>query len=73
VFANPLRNNIGNLLSGVDRLLARISFDGGGGSAATNLWQPSAGVEWILIGALGLMLVSKVLQLMEWAIFKIKI
>ncbi len=73
VFANPLRNNIGNLLSGVDRLLARISFDGGGGSAATNLWQPSAGVEWILIGALGLMLISKVLQLMEWAIFKIKI
>lgn len=73
VFADPLRNNIGTMLAGVDRLLAQISFNSGGGNAATDFWKPSAGVEWVLIGALALMLVSKVLQIMEWAIFKIKI
>jgi hypothetical protein len=73
VFAEPVRDNIGNILAGVDRLLAQISFNSGGGNAATNLWKPSAGVEWVLIGALALMLISKVLQVMEWAIFKIKI
>jgi hypothetical protein len=73
VFANPLRNNIGNILASVDKQLAQISFNSGGGNAATNLWQPSAGIEWILIGALALMLVSKVLQLLEWAVFKLKI
>ncbi|MES2465368.1 MAG: hypothetical protein V4671_32780, partial [Armatimonadota bacterium] len=65
VFANPLRANIGKMLSSVDGLLGQISFNSGGSNAVTNMWQPSAGVEWVLIGALALMLVSKVLQVME--------
>ncbi len=76
VFAEPVRSNIGTALSGVDRLLAQISFNSGSsgtGKAATDLWKPPAGIEWILIGALGLMLLSKMLQVTEWAIFKIKI
>jgi hypothetical protein len=73
VVAEPVRSNIGTALSGVDHLLARISFNSGGGKAATDLWKPPAGIEWILIGALGLMLLSKMLQVTEWAIFKIKI
>jgi hypothetical protein len=73
VFAEPVRSNIGTALSGVDHLLAQISFNSGGGKAATDLWKPPAGIEWILIGALSLMLLSKMLQVTEWAIFKIKI
>ena len=73
VFAVPLQHNIGTILSSVDRLLSQISFNSGADRSATKFWQPSAGAEWVLLGALALMLISKALQVLEWAIFKIKI
>ena len=73
VFAVPLQHNIGTMLSSVDRLLGQISFNSGADRSATKFWQPSAGAEWVLLGALALMLVSKALQILEWAIFRLKI
>lgn len=70
IFAVPLRELFSASIMGVDRLLAHISFNTG---AAPKLQRPAEGAAWALVGAFGLMFLSKMLQLLEWACFKVKI
>lgn len=72
ILSTHLRELIGTGLSTVDKVLNRASFLPGSESTV-HFAQPPASVEWLLLAALTLMLVSKVLQLLEWAVFKIKV
>ena len=69
LFAQTLRHVIGLSFASIDAVLGKISFSGQG----SNLKGVSETAEWILVGAVGLMIVSKVLQMVEWACFKAKI
>lgn len=68
-----LRQGLEGGLVGIDTLLARFSFGGAGAGMAAAFADPSPAVQWVLLAALALMLLSKALQMLEWAIFKLKI
>jgi hypothetical protein len=70
LFSTPARGLIGTGMIGLETLLARITFNSG---PAPKIAQPSDGAVWTLIGALSLMFLSKLLQVLEWACFKVKI
>ena len=70
VFATSLQHLVGLSFGSIDAVLAKISFSG---EKSSNFKNVSGSAEWILVGAIGLMIVSKVLQLVEWACFKAKI
>lgn len=69
LMAVPLRHFVGTAFGTMDSVLAKISFDGGGSKFS----GISETAEWVLVGALSLMVVSKALQVVEWACFKAKI
>ena len=69
VLASPLRHFVSLAFGTMDAVLAKISFEGGGSKFS----GVSETAEWILVGALSLMFVSKALQIVEWACFKAKI
>lgn len=74
VFSALLRDYLSMGLMGVEGLIARLSFfESKATASAVKIAKPSETVEWVLIGAFTLMVVSKVLQTLEWAIFKAKI
>jgi hypothetical protein len=74
MFSPLLREVLSSALGGVESLVARLSFFDAKTTAANVKFQkPTQTAEWILIGAISLMIVSKVLQTVEWAIFKLKI
>ncbi len=70
VFASPLRHLVGSSFGLMDSVLSKISFSG---TPQKNFGNVSETAEWVLVGAIGLMLVSKALQLVEWVCFKAKI
>jgi hypothetical protein len=72
VLSEPLRYVIASGLNGIDAIVSRFAF-ASGDTRITQFSQPSDGVEWCLIAAIALMIVSKALQVLEWAIFKLKI
>lgn len=73
VISAHLRALIGWALAMVDALLGRISFTGNGAPAPMQFSHPSETVEWLLVAAITLMVVSKALQFLEWAVFKAKV
>jgi hypothetical protein len=70
VFASGLKGYLGVALTATETLMARFSFLPGKGP---QIGKPSDTVQWVLISAFVIMVVSKALQALEWAIFKIKI
>lgn len=73
VFAPVLRLYLGLGLQGVDSIMSRFTFGSASQAFSWSLGRPSPTVEWFFLGALALMLLSKALQVLEWAVFKIKI
>jgi hypothetical protein len=65
-----MRQYLGMGLVGIETLMNKLSFLPG---SSVRVGRPSETVEWVLISAFIIMLVSKVLQTLEWAIFKLKI
>ena len=66
-----LRSVIGWGFGAIERVVSTVSMQGG--SAGVQIGRPNDTIEWVLVGALGIMLVSKLLQLLEWACFEAKI
>jgi hypothetical protein len=65
-----MRDSIGGAIAGFETMAARLAFSG---NAAPKVNRPPAPMEWFLVGAFSLMIVSKMLQILEWACFKVKI
>jgi hypothetical protein len=72
LLSGALRQYLGVGLSGLEQAMQRLSF-GGAGSFSFRLGRPPAVVEWIFVGAFIVIIVSKALEALEWAIFKIKV
>lgn len=70
VCAPVLRQYLGSGLIGLEEIMKRFSFGSAPQSFAWRFGRPSPVAEWILIGALGVMALSKALQALEWAIFR---
>ena len=70
IFAPLMRAAVGGSLTMVQSIFNRASFSVGG---ATQAVHPGATVEWVFVGAFTVMILSKLLQLVEWACFKAKI
>jgi hypothetical protein len=73
LFAPLIREYLGMGLASVETLMRHFSFGDTSQGFSWRLGRPSPTVEWVLIGALIVMLLSKALQALEWAVFKIKI
>lgn len=65
-----LRNGIGAVIKWMEVVMSRIQFTGGTGPQFN---RPTEAIEWLLVIAFTIMIVSKLLQTLEWACFKIKI
>lgn len=73
VLASPLmRQGIGASMDGIENLAARLAFAGSQDSGI-RLTKPSENVQWVLVGAFSLMLISKALQVVEWCVYVKKI
>lgn len=70
LMAPALRDLLRLGIGGMESAMARFSYSG---TNKPTSFQFSQTVEWVLIGALTVMVLSKALQTLEWAIFKIKI
>jgi len=73
VFSGTLRQYLGMGLDGLETLVSRLSFLPGDPAKNVAIGRPSGTVEWVLVGAIAVMVVSKLLQLLEWCVFKLKI
>lgn len=73
VGAPVLRGYLGLGLAGLETVMQRFSFSDTTSGISWKFGRPSPTVEWIFIGSFMLMLVSKALQTLEWAIFKLKV
>ena len=75
IFSNLLRASVGSILTFAQSFLDRFSFGTSSGPtvAPTALAHPSETVEWIFVGAFTIMIVSKLLQGLEWMCFRAKI
>ena len=69
LIASPLRGTVHTAFGSIDKVIEKIAF----GPTKVNIAKPGEFAEWLFVGALGLMACSKVLQLLEWFIFKLKI
>ncbi|HVK07103.1 MAG TPA: hypothetical protein VM490_26780 [Armatimonadaceae bacterium] len=72
-FNGLMRHYLGAGLDAIETLMGRISFLPGDPAGKVAIGRPSGTVEWVLVGAITVMVVSKVLQTLEWAIYKLKI
>jgi len=72
MLSTPIRAGIGVALMSFDTLVNRLSFLPGS-EKIVHIGQPSETIEWVLLAAFALMVLAKVLQVVEWALFKIKI
>jgi hypothetical protein len=70
VLAPALREGIAWSFTGMERVAARLTFNTG---PIPKFQRPPAPVEWAMVGAFSLMIVSKLLQGLEWMCFKAKI
>jgi hypothetical protein len=72
LFSGLMREFIGTGFSMADALLAKISFKAGD-QQVTTFGKPNDFIGWGIVIAIALMVVSKLLQILEWACFKAKI
>lgn len=73
VFSPALREYLGLLLGALETLMGRFTFGDTSGGFSFRFGRPSPMVEWVFVGALVVMALSKALQALEWAVFKIKV
>ncbi|MFM7321935.1 MAG: hypothetical protein ACKO5K_10490 [Armatimonadota bacterium] len=66
------RHHIGEAMTSIEAVINRFSFTSDP-SAGVKLTRPNDTAQWVVSGALTLMLVSKALQVLEWAVFEKKI
>lgn len=55
----------------LERAVATVSLQGG--QSAFQLGRPNETISWALVGAIGLMVIAKLVQALEWACFEAKI
>ena len=72
LFAFTSRHYIGDAMTSIEAVINRFSFTGDP-KAGVKLTRPNDTAQWVVAGALTLMLVSKALQVLEWAVFEKKI
>ncbi|MBB6052092.1 hypothetical protein [Armatimonas rosea] len=72
LFAPLMRMGISASMSGIEHLAAKLSF-ASSQESGLKLTRPSDPVQWALVGAFSLMIISKALQVVEWCIFTKKI
>lgn len=65
-----MREGVGMVFLGMERLGQQIAMNSG---AAPRFSRPPEPIEWAMVGAFSLMIVSKMLQTLEWVCFKAKI
>lgn len=70
MFAVPMRKAVDAALSMTQTIINKTAFQVGG---APQIVHPGETVEWIFVVVFGIMLISKLLQVLEWACFKAKI
>ena len=71
VLLSPLmREGIGLAFVGMERLANQIAISS---SPTAHFSRPPEPIEWAMVGAFSLMIVSKMLQTLEWVCFKAKI
>ncbi|GAB4454631.1 MAG: hypothetical protein OHK0029_09480 [Armatimonadaceae bacterium] len=70
VLAPAMRDALHWGFTGMERLASQIALKSGPGPQFT---RPPSAIEWTLVGAFSLMIVSKMLQTLEWMCFKAKI
>jgi hypothetical protein len=73
LFAPLMRGAVNASLTMAQTIVNKASFTVGTPTAASPLVHPGETVEWIFVGAFTIMIVSKLLQMLEWACFKVKI
>jgi len=73
VFSPLIRDLLRHGLTGVETLMAHFSWGDSGEGVSFRFGRPSPTVEWFLVGAFAVMVLSKALEAVEWAIFKAKI
>lgn len=73
LFSPLLRDVLRHGLAGIEIVMSHFSWGDSGQGVSFRLGRPSPTVEWVLVGALTIMALSKVLEALEWAIFKAKI
>ena len=74
LFSTHLVSVIGGVLGFMQGVVQRFSFTGGASDVQiAKLAEPNSGVEWILVAAFTVMILSKTLQILEWMCFKAKI
>ena len=72
LLAPIMRQGIGASMVGIESIAARLTFAGSQDSGL-HLTRPSETVQWVLVGAISLMIISKALQVAEWCVFVKKI
>lgn len=72
LLSSVMKQGIQGSMTLIEQTVAKVSFSTTSESVVT-LTRPPAPVEWGLVGAFSLMIVSKVLQTLEWCIFVKKI
>jgi len=72
LLAPLMRVGIGTSMSGIESLAGRLAFAGSQDSGL-KLTRPNENVQWVLVGAFSLMIISKALQVVEWCVFVKKI
>jgi hypothetical protein len=70
LLATNVRGLIGTALQFSQNIADRFSFHG---TTDAQFSQPSEVIEWILVAAFTIIVLSKILQVLEWACFKAKI
>lgn len=70
ILSTPMRMAVDTTLSMTQTIINKASFSVGG---VPQIVHPPETVEWIFVGAFAIMVVSKLLQALEWACFKAKI
>jgi hypothetical protein len=70
VFSGVMRESVGMVFGGMERLAHQIAMSSGPGPRFS---RPPEPIEWAMVGAFSLMILSKMLQTLEWVCFKAKI
>jgi hypothetical protein len=73
MFSPLIRDLLRHGLAGVETIMAHFSWGDDDAGMSFRFGRPSPTVEWVLVGGLAIMALSKALEALEWAIFKAKI
>jgi len=72
IFSPLLRDGVGGVLGFTQGIVNKFSY-GSSTTEIAKLTDPGPTVEWIFVGAFTVMIVSKMLQVLEWVCFKAQI